>query len=105
MILYAVILFAVTIAFAVLAVMISRGRTDLINCYHEDRVKDKPMYCRKFGQSLWIIAAVMAASGIVSLFGESDAVACSAVGVLIVGMAVGTFRLFYVQKKYGGGVF
>lgn len=105
MIVYSIIMFTVAIAFVVFAILISKGKTNLINCYHEDRVKDKPTYCKKFSQSLWILAAVLIAGGVVGLFGETDAIAVSAVGILIVGVVCGLCRLFYVQKKYGGGVF
>ena len=105
MIVYSIIMFAVSIAFIVFAILISKGNANLINCYQEDRVKDKPTYCRKFSQSLWMLAAVLGASGIVGLFGETDVIAVSAVVVLLVGVICGLCRLFYVQKKYGGGVF
>ena len=41
----------------------------------------------------------------IGLLGETDSIALAAVGVLIVGIICGLSRLFYVQKKYGGGVF
>lgn len=105
MILYCVFMFVMAAVFAVLAMLISNGNTNLINCYHEDRVIDKPTYCKKFGQSLWILTAALVASGVVGLFGETDAIALCAVGVLVAGIVYGSSRLFYVQKKYGGGVF
>lgn len=105
MIVYSIIMFVVAIAFVVFAILISKGNTNLINCYHEDRVKDKHAYCKKFSQSLWLLAATLVASGVVGLLGETDTVALSAISVLIVGMICGLSRLFYVQKKYGGGVF
>ena len=105
MIIYSVIMLVMAAVFAVFAILISRGNTNLINCYHEDRVTDKPTYCKKFSQSLWLLAAVLIASGVVGLFGETDAIALIAVGVLIVGVVCGICRLFHVQKKYGGGVF
>ena len=105
MIVYSIIMFTVAIAFIVFAILISKGKTNLINCYHEDRVKDKPTYCKKFSQSLWILAAVLGASGVVGLFGETDTIAVSALVVLFVGIVYGLCRIFYVQKKYGGGVF
>jgi len=105
MIVYSVILFAAAMAFTVFAILISKGNTNLINCYHEDRTPDKPVYCKKNSQALWIMAAVLVVSGAVGLLGETDAIALAAVGVLIVGLICGLYRLFYVQKKYGGGVF
>lgn len=105
MIVYSIIMFSVAIVFVVFAILISIGKTNLINCYHADRVTDKPAYCKKFSQSLWLLAAALVASGVVGLFGKTDAIALSALGVLIVGVIGGLCRLFYVQKKYGGGVF
>jgi len=105
MIVYTVIMFVAAIVFSAFAVLISKGHTNLINCYHEDRVKDKPLYCKKFSRSLWILAAVLAASGVIGMLGETDTIALSAVGVLIIGLVGGIIRIFCVQKNYGGGVF
>lgn len=105
MIVYSIIMFTVAIAFAVFAMLISKGNTNLINCYHEDRTPDKFMYCKKISQALWNMAATLIASGVVSLLGETDGIVLFALGVLIVGIIGGLSRLFYVQKKYGGGVF
>ncbi len=105
MIVYSIIMFVVSMVFTAFAILISRGNTNLINCYHEDRTPDKPMYCKKISQALWLMAAVLTVSGVVGLFGETDAIVLLALGVLIVGLVGGLSRLFYVQKKYGGGVF
>ena len=105
MIVYSIILFAAAIAFIVFAMLISKGNTNLINCYHEDRTPNKLMYCKKISQALWIMATVLTISGVIGLLGETDSIALAAVGVLIVGIICGLSRLFYVQKKYGGGVF
>lgn len=105
MIVYSVIMFVTAAVLAVFAVLISKGNTHLINCYHEDRVKDKTLYCRKIGQALLVLAAVLTVSGIVGLLGETDAVVFAALGVLVVGMIAGMGLLFHVQKKFGGGLF
>ena len=105
MIVYAVIMFAVAAAFAVLAVLIAKGNANLINCYREERVKDKPLYCKKISQALYILAGTLVCSGIIGLFGETDSIVLLGLGVLVVGMLFGVVRLFRVQKKYGGGVF
>ena len=105
MIVYSVIMFVATVIFAAFAIFITKGNTSLINCYCEDRVKDKMIYCVKIGQSLFIMAAAMLVSGVISLFSETKPVVLSALGVLIVGTVIGMVRLFQVQKKYGGGIF
>ena len=105
MIIYSVIMFAVATLLAVFAILIAKGNASLINCYREERVKDKPTYCKKIGQSLFIMAATMLISGIISLLSDTETVILIALGVLIAGVLVGMVRLFHVQKKYGGGIF
>lgn len=105
MIVYTVIMFGCTALFTVFAILIIRGNASLINCYREERVKDKPTYCKKIGQSLLVMAATMLVSGIISMFSPAESVVLIALGVLIVGVLVGIVRLFHVQKKYGGGIF
>lgn len=105
MIVYSVIMFVAAAILAVFAILITKGNASLINCYHKERVKDKATYCKKFGQSLFIMAAAMLVSGIISLFSASETVILIALGVLIAGVLIGMTRMFHVQKKYGGGIF
>lgn len=105
MIVYYVIMFGGAALFAVFAILITKGNTSLINCYREERVKDKPTYCKKIGQSLFVMAVSMLVSGIISLYSAAETTILIALGVLIAGMLVGIVRLFRVQKKYGGGIF
>lgn len=105
MIVWYVIMFGGAALFAVFAILITKGNTSLINCYREERVKDKPTYCKKIGQSLFIMAATLLISGIISLFSDAKTVILTALGVLIAGVLIGIVRLFHVQKKYGGGIF
>lgn len=105
MIVWYVIMFGGAALFAVFAILITKGNTSLINCYREERVKDKATYCKKIGQSLFIMAVTMLISGIISLFSDAKTVILIALGVLIAGVLIGIVRLFHVQKKYGGGIF
>lgn len=105
MIIYSVFMFVVAAALIVFGVLISKGNTNLINCYREERVKDKALYCKKIGQALFILADAIICSGVVALFGESDGIVLLALGVLVVGTIFGVARLFHAQKKYGGGIF
>ena len=105
MIVWYVIMFGGAALFAVFAMLITKGNASLINCYREERVKDKPTYCKKIGQSLFIMAATLLISGIISLFSDAKTVILIALGVLIAGVLIGIVRLFHVQKKYGGGIF
>ena len=103
MIVYSVILFAAATAAVILGICIAWGNANLINCYRPERVKDKPLYCRKMGQAMYLMAAGMTVSGIIGLLGEDLAVV--AVVILITGELCGIARLFSVQKTYGGGIF
>ena len=105
MIVYSVIMFVAAAIFSVFATLITKGNASLINCYREERVKDKATYCVKIGQSLFIMAVAMLVSGAISLFSEAKPVVLSSLTVLIVGTIIGIVRLFHVQKKYGGGIF
>ena len=105
MIVWYVMMFVAAAVFAVFATLITKGNASLINCYREERVKDKATYCKKFGQSLFIMAATMLISGVISLFNDAETVILIALGVLIAGVLIGMTRMFHVQKKYGGGIF
>lgn len=101
MILYAAILFAVAALFAVLAVRIYKGKTELIHDYHQTKVTDKRGYGRAFGKAMGLIAATMALSGAVSLVADP----AWAMAVLFGGLAIGVAAIVGVQKKFNGGVF
>ena len=100
---YAIILFTTAVIFALVAVLIYKGKTDLIHDYHQTKVTDKIGYGKAFGKAMAVIAVAMALSGAISLFGDS------AMGIafaaLLVGLLVGTIAIVRVQKKYNGGVF
>ena len=103
MILYIVILLPVAALFAVLAVWIYRGRTDLIHDYHQNKVTDKAGYGKAFGKAMAVIAAGMALSGVIALLGENWM--WLSMVALFVGLVAGIAAIVAVQKKYNGGVF
>ena len=103
MIIYGIIMFAVAAIFGVIAVQIYRGRTDLINDYHQTKVTDKAAYGKAFGKAMGIIAGTLTLSGVISLLSQS--VAWLAVAVLFAGLLAGIIVIFRVQKKYNGGIF
>ena len=53
MIVYSVMMFVVAAALIVFGVLIAKGNANLINCYREERVKDKNLYCKKISQALF----------------------------------------------------
>ena len=103
MIIYGIIMFLTAALFGVVAVLIYRGKTDLIHDYHQTKVKDKAAYGKDFGKALAVIAVTLAVSGVTALFGE--AAAGGAVAVLVVGLIVGICAIILVQRKHNGGVF
>ena len=103
MILYAIIMFVVAVIFAIVAVQIYRGNTDLIHSYHQTNVTDKTAYGKAFGKAMGAIAVAMALSGAIALLGER-AIGC-AMAVFLIGLVAGIAAILRIQKKYNGGVF
>ena len=101
--LYAIILFAVSVVFGVVAVLIYKGKTDLIHDYHQTKVTDKAGYGKAFGKTMAIIAVAMMLSAVISLFGGNAML--WAVAVLGAGLVAGIIAIVRVQKKYNGGMF
>ena len=100
---YAIILFLVAAIFTLMAVLIYKGKTDLIHGYHQTKVTDKAAYGKAFGKAMGVHAGSMAFSGVIALIGES--VMWAAVAVLLIGLAAGFVCMLFVQKKYNGGIF
>lgn len=102
---YSVIMILVAVLFAVVAIAIYRGKTELIHDYHQTKVKDKAAYGRAFGKAMAVIAAGMLSSGIAGLFGESDTLAAVSLVLLALGLVIGIGCILAVQKKYNNGLF
>ena len=100
---YAVIMFLTAVIFGVVAVLIYKGKTNLIHDYHQTKVTDKAGYGKAFGKAMVVITGSMTLSGAVALFGESSM--WGSVTVLVVGLIAGMVAIVRVQKKYNGGVF
>ncbi len=105
MIVYSVMMLGISVMLVVFAILIIKGNATLINCYREERVKDKTVYCSKMGQALIIVALSIAVSGVTPLFSGEKPVIFSTLIVTLAGVSIGIVRLFHVQKKYGGGIF
>ena len=100
---YAIIMFVTAAVFGVVSVLIYKGKTELIHDYHQTKVTDKVGYGKAFGKAMGVIAAAMALSGILALFGE--AVMWLPMVVLLIGLAAGIILIIRVQRKYNGGMF
>lgn len=100
MVLYAIIMLMVAVAFAALGVAIYRGKTDLIHDYHQTKVTDKTAYGKAFGKAMLVLAAGFLLSGVIGLIDQVFAVA-----VLMIGLVIGIGCIIAVQRKYNQGVF
>ena len=107
MVLYSVILFAVSILFIVIGVLIYRGRTDLIHDYHQKNVKEEDLaaYGKAFSAGMFSLSATLAASGILALFGAEKTLFYLSLVVLFAGIVASVVILFRVQKRFNGGMF
>ena len=105
MLLYSIIMFLVGILFAGISIAIYKGKTDLIHDYHQTKVEDKAAYGKDFGKAMLVVSAGMLLSGIISLFGDSEAIVKISLAVLFVGIIVGIACIIVVQKKYNNGIF
>ena len=103
MMLYAIIMLAAAVPVGVMAVLIYRGKTDLIHDYHQTRVTDRAGYGKAFGKAMSLIDLGMGLSGVTALFGES--LAWVAMAILAAGLLAGIVAIILVQKKYNGGMF
>ena len=103
MIVYALIMFGTAALFVVLAVLIYKGKTQLIHDYHQTNVTDQKGYGKAFGKAMSLIPVGMFLGATVALFGEEFLWA--AMVMLFGGILAGTVGIFRVQKKYNGGVF
>jgi len=102
---YVMLMFLMAVVFAVVGILIYRGKTNLIHDYHQTKVTDKDAYAKAFGKVFLIFPSAFALSGIIGLFGGSESSIWLAVGVLLIGLIVGTVGIVKVQKKHNGGVF
>lgn len=102
---YSILMFAISIIFTALSIMIYRGKTDLIHNYHQTKVKDKAAYGKAFGKALFVIALAPLISGIIGLFGDSKVFVIASVFVLVAGIIFGFCCILSVQRKYNNGLF
>ena len=105
MVLYSIIMFLAAVPTMKISIAIYQGKTGLIHDYHQTKVTDKAAYGKAFGKAMFVISISLLLSGIIGLFGASEAVAMIAVAVLFIGLFIGIAWIVAVQKKYNNGVF
>ena len=88
-----------------ISIAIYKGKTSLIHDYHQTKVTDKAAYGKAFGKAMFVVSMALLLSGIIGLFGGSEAIAMIAVAVLFIGLFTGIAWIVVVQKKYNKGVF
>ena len=105
MLLYSIIMLLVGALFAIISILIYKGKTDLIHSYHQTKVSDKRAYGKAFGKALALFPAGMTASGVLALFGENELFSRLSLIALFIGMLGGIIGIVIVQKKYNNGIF
>ena len=101
MLIYALILFAVSILFVGIGIALLRGKADLIMEHHQTRVTDKTAYAKAFSVPMFIIAGSMGLASILALLDT----AWISVGALISGLTVAIAWIIRIQMKYNRGLF
>ena len=107
LILYAIIMFLSAALFFVLSAAIYRGKTNLINSYHQENVKaeDRLKYGRAFARGLFLLAMSLLLSGAIPLFVRSSAGTKGSLVILFGGILIALFMIVRTQKKFNGGIF
>jgi hypothetical protein len=105
MVLYSIIMFLAAVPMIRVSIAIYQGKTGLIHDYHQTKVTDKVAYGKAFGKAMFVVSISLLLSGIIGLFGASEAIAMIAVAVLFIGLFIGIAWIVAVQKKYNKGVF
>ena len=105
MVLYSIIMFLTAVPMMKISIAIYQGKTNLIHDYHQTKVTDKAAYGKAFGKAMFVVSMSLLLSGIIGLFGASEAIAMIAVAVLFIGLFIGIAWIVAVQKKYNKGVF
>ncbi|MBR4888058.1 MAG: hypothetical protein IKU17_02830 [Clostridia bacterium] len=105
MVLYSVILFLAAVPMLKISIAIYQGKTGLIHDYHQTNVTDKAAYGKAFGKAMFVVSVSLLLSGIIGLFGASEAAAKLAVAVLMIGLFVGILWIVAVQIKFNKGIF
>ena len=107
MLIYTIIMLAISLTFVWLGIRINRGDLYFIHDYHQKKVKEeeKAAYGKAFSKGMFGMAASMILSGVVAMFGETKSFMIASLVVLFLGFAISIAMLLRVQKKYNGGVF
>lgn len=105
MVLYSVIMFLAAVPMIKISIAIYRGKTNLIHDYHQTKVTDPAAYGKAFGKAMLVVSMSLLLSGILGLFGGSEAMAMIAVAVLFIGLFIGIAWIIAVQMKYNQGIF
>ena len=105
MVLYSVIMFLAAVPMMKISIAIYQGKTDLIHDYHQTKVTDKAAYGKAFGKAMLVVSVALLLSGMLGLFGDSEAMAMIAVAVLFIGLFIGIAGIIAVQIKYNKGIF
>ena len=105
MLMYSIIMFATAVLLITFSILIYKGNTNLIHDYHQTRVTDQKAYGKAFGKALSVVGLAPLLSGLIGLFGDSEAVIAIALSVFVAVFCAGLACIVSVQRKYNQGMF
>lgn len=106
MLVFALILFAVSAAAFLIGLALLRGKTELIHEYHQKNVtdRDRRRYAKAYAAAFFVMAGALLAAGAAALFNGEHVLAVS-LGLLFAGLAAGLALLIRAQIRFNGGIF
>ena len=107
MIIYGIIVFAVSIPFLAIAVLVMLGKANLIHSYHQENVKDqdKKKFSLLIGIALLIASLGMMVSSIMALVLKESISPYIYLVILGVSLLISIVFILIVIKKYNGKIF
>lgn len=103
MIVGALVFFIVALALIICGIAIWNGKTNLIHDYHRENVKDLKNYGIAMGKAILGMGSFGLCAAILFLFGEN--LVWIAAGIFVFGIASMMIVIYFIQKKYNGGMF
>lgn len=104
---YSIIMFAASMLFLVIGILVLRNNTNMIHDYHQTKIKESEIkqYNKSFAKGLFCIVFTLFLSGLIFLFNQSKTSLIISVIILFIGLIISFIVIGRIQKKYNGGVF
>lgn len=103
MISFAIIFYFAALALIICGIAIWNGKTNLIHDYHRGNVTDFKNYGKAMGKAISGMGVFAFISASVSLAREELEALCT--GIFVIGIISMMVVIYFIQKKYNGGMF